>query len=120
MTIVEAAIFGLVFGSFANATMERIPRGMSLTGRSSCNGCGRTPRALDLVPLLSYVMLRGRCRTCLEPIGLRTPVVEAGTGMAFALAFLALPPVAATVVCAVFVALTIGTGALIERRAVRG
>jgi prepilin signal peptidase PulO-like enzyme (type II secretory pathway) len=116
MTIFEAAIFGLVFGSFANAAMERIPRRASLTDRSRCNGCGRTLRALDLVPLVSYVMLRGRCRACLEPIGMRTPAVEAGTGIAFAAAFFTLPPAGAVAACAVFVVLTIGAGALIERR----
>ena len=119
MTVVEAAIFGLVFGSFANAMIERIPRGMSFVKRSHCNGCGRGLGALELVPLLSYAMLRGRCRTCGDGIGVRTPAIEAMCGLAFAAAFFALEPFAAIVVCTMFVTLGIAAGAMIERKAAR-
>ena len=118
MIAVEAAVFGLVFGSFANVAMERLPRGASLTDRSRCNGCARTLRAFELIPLVSFAMLRGQCRSCGEAIGIRTPAVEAGTAIAFGAAFLALPASVAVAVCSAFVALTIATGALMQRRVV--
>ena len=119
MTIIEAALFGLMFGSFVNAAMERIPRGASLTDRSRCNGCQRQLRAYELIPLVSYAMLRGRCRNCGDRIGARTPLVEAGTGGAFAVAFAALPAAEAVAACAAFVVLAITVGAIFEKRAIQ-
>jgi leader peptidase (prepilin peptidase)/N-methyltransferase len=119
MTILEAGIFGLVFGSFANVAMERIPRRQPLTDRSRCNACRRPLGVFELVPLLSYALLRGRCKSCADPIGARTPAIEAMCGVAFGAAFWALPASSAIVACIAFVALTIAAGALIEGRGVR-
>lgn len=73
-----AALFGLAFGSFLNVCVSRWPRGESVARpRSRCMHCGRTLAWWENVPLLSWLVLRGRCRTCREPIGLRYPIVEA-------------------------------------------
>ncbi len=72
------AVFGLVFGSFANALIYRLPRKIPFGfSRSVCPQCGATIRALDNIPLVSYLLLRGRCRTCKLSIPWRYPVVEA-------------------------------------------
>jgi prepilin signal peptidase PulO-like enzyme (type II secretory pathway) len=105
-----AAAFGLAFGSFANAAIDRLTSGRSLQGRSGCDACGRELRAIELVPILSYMALRGRCATCAAPIGMRTPAVEAACGIAFAAAFTATPQLAATLLSAALVAGLIAGG----------
>ena len=119
MTILYAALFGAAFGSFANAAIDRIPRGRSLNGRSSCDGCGRALHAWELVPIASYVLLRGRCATCHAQIGPRSPAVEAISALAFACAFALLPVAAAISACAMFTLVSIAAGVAIERRGVQ-
>jgi leader peptidase (prepilin peptidase)/N-methyltransferase len=82
--------FGLVFGSFANVVIWRLPRGESLSSPGShCPKC-ETPIAWrDNIPLLSWVLLRGRCRSCGEPISFRYPVVELLSGALWLLAYFA-------------------------------
>ena len=78
------AAFGAVVGSFLNVCIGRIPVGRSIvTPRSSCPACGHAIRFYDNIPLISYVLLRGKCRNCRTGISLRYPVVE---GLAGALA----------------------------------
>lgn len=69
---------GAIVGSFANVCIHRLPRGASVVApRSACPAC-RTPiRAVDNIPILSWLLLRGRCRTCRAPISPRYPLVEA-------------------------------------------
>ncbi len=73
---------GLCLGSFATAMIARIPEGRSWIAsrtkaeRSACLHCGHQLNALDLVPLLSWLLLRGRCRYCRKPIGWRYPATE--------------------------------------------
>ena len=63
--MVAAGGLGAIVGSFLGAALVRLPRGVSvMSGRSKCDGCGRTLVARDLVPVLSFIALRGRCRTC--------------------------------------------------------
>ena len=119
MTVAYAAIFGLVFGSFVNAAIDRIPRGRSLNGRSQCDGCGVQLKAVHLVPLISYLALRGRCAACATPIGLRTPIVEVGCAIGFAAIFAALPAAAAVAACASFVAVVVTLGVFIEKRGLK-
>lgn len=70
-------LLGLALGSFANAVIYRLRVRMSpFKGRSLCPKCKQTLKALDLVPVLSYVFLRGRCRYCGKKISLQYPVVE--------------------------------------------
>ncbi len=78
--LTAAAAYGLVLGSFLNVVIHRLPRGMSLLRpRSHCPKCGATVAWYDNVPLLSYLLLAGRCRRCGVRIPLRYPLVEAGT-----------------------------------------
>ncbi len=78
------AMFGLAVGSFLNVVVHRVPAGMSVvTPASACPKCGRAIRGFDNVPLVSWLVLRGRCRDCAEPISVRYPIVEASTGVLF-------------------------------------
>jgi len=84
--ITGAGALGLLIGSFLNVVVYRLPRGESLVSPGShCPHCGRPIRALENVPVLSYLLLRGRCGGCRERISLRYPLVELATGGVFAL-----------------------------------
>jgi leader peptidase (prepilin peptidase)/N-methyltransferase len=86
MTILFAFLFGTVVGSFLNVCIHRLPREESIvTPRSHCPACLTTIHAMDNIPLLSFALLRGRCRACGNPISWRYPLVEALTGLLFAL-----------------------------------
>ncbi len=79
------AIVGLVVGSFLNVVIYRVPRHLSIVRpRSACPGCHTPIREVDNIPVISWLVLRGRCRTCHAPISVRYPLVEAGTGLLFA------------------------------------
>lgn len=81
-----ATVLGAVLGSFFNVVAHRLPRGESLSRpRSRCPSCGTQIRAHDNVPVVSWLLLRGRCRACREPISARYPLVEAGTAALCAL-----------------------------------
>src|SRR3954447_8239730 len=81
LAITAAAIFGTIIGSFLNVVIWRLPRGESLVKpRSQCPHCHREIRARDNVPVLSWLILRGRCRDCGGPISARYPLVELATG----------------------------------------
>jgi leader peptidase (prepilin peptidase)/N-methyltransferase len=80
-----AAAFGLIIGSFLNVVAYRLPRGESLaTPGSHCPSCDAPVRLYDNIPVLSWLLLRGRCRDCAQPIGSRYPLVEALTAALFA------------------------------------
>jgi leader peptidase (prepilin peptidase) / N-methyltransferase len=90
MELAFFAPFGLIIGSFLNVVAYRLPRGESLVHpRSRCTSCGTEVRAIDNVPLLSWLFLRGRCRHCSAQISPRYPAVELATGVVFALIVLA-------------------------------
>ncbi|PRY67541.1 leader peptidase (prepilin peptidase)/N-methyltransferase [Glaciihabitans tibetensis] len=75
---------GLAIGSFLNVVVWRVPRGESLVAPpSACPRCSHPIRARDNVPVASWLLLRGRCRDCAEPIRARYPLVEATTALAF-------------------------------------
>lgn len=80
-----AAIFGLAIGSFLNVVIHRVPLGESvLLPGSRCPSC-RTPiRAIDNIPVISYLLLRGKCRACAAPIRIEYPLVELLTAALFA------------------------------------
>ena len=81
-------LLGLSIGSFLNVVAWRLPRGEGVVaGRSHCPVCGHTLGALDLIPLLGYFFLKGRCRYCQAGISPRYPLVELATGGLFVLAF---------------------------------
>lgn len=88
--IVYSYIFfvGCCMGSFYNVCIYRLPRGESLVRpRSHCTGCGHTLGVLDLIPVLSYIAIRGRCRYCKAPISPRYMLVEIICGIMFAVVF---------------------------------
>jgi leader peptidase (prepilin peptidase)/N-methyltransferase len=78
---IAAGLIGLVMGSAVTALAWRVPRGISwVQGRSACPSCGTTLTALDLIPLLSFALGRGRCRHCRATIGWRYPLTELWCG----------------------------------------
>ncbi|RKS77758.1 leader peptidase (prepilin peptidase)/N-methyltransferase [Motilibacter peucedani] len=82
----ECGVLGLLIGSFLNVVVWRVPRGESVVSPGShCPSCGDPVRPRDNIPVLSWLLLRGRCRSCAQPISVRYPLVEAGTGALFAL-----------------------------------
>ncbi|HET7488237.1 MAG TPA: prepilin peptidase [Acidimicrobiales bacterium] len=84
--VVVSAVLGLAVGSFLNVVIYRVPRKESVVKpRSRCPGCGTTLAARDNIPVVSWVLLRGKCRTCGEPISPRYPLVELGTAAVFAI-----------------------------------
>lgn len=85
MFLLAAAILGLIFGSFVNALVFRTHTDVPMTGRSKCMKCEVPIDARDLVPVLSFFLLRGRCRACKEAISWQYPLVEAAAAGAFVL-----------------------------------
>ncbi len=79
-----AFLFGLAWGSFLNVVIYRVPEGVSLLKpRSFCPVCGKKIKWYDNIPILSYIILRGRCRYCGAKIPLRYPLIEFWTGLTF-------------------------------------
>jgi leader peptidase (prepilin peptidase) / N-methyltransferase len=111
MTLWElgALLAGLLVGSFANVCIHRIPRGESIVHpRSRCPRCGALIRAWENVPILSYLVLLGRCRACRAPISPRYPLVEASNGLLYwAVATAQGPNVVAGVTMALLTALLV-------------
>jgi leader peptidase (prepilin peptidase)/N-methyltransferase len=82
MPILFAAFAGLLVGSFLNVVALRLPRGASfVTGGSHCTSCESPVKPWDNIPLVSWLLLRGRCRSCGTGIAARYPLVEAGTAV---------------------------------------
>jgi leader peptidase (prepilin peptidase)/N-methyltransferase len=83
--VIVAGVAGLLIGSFLNVVAHRLPRGESLVSPGShCPHCGAAVRWFDNVPLLSWLVLRGRCRACGAAIGWRYPAVELATALLYA------------------------------------
>jgi prepilin signal peptidase PulO-like enzyme (type II secretory pathway) len=86
LLLLAAFLFGLVVGSFLNVLIYRVPRRLSIVRPGSqCPHCGARIRPRDNVPLLSFLLLRGRCRSCRQPISWQYPAVELGTALLFVL-----------------------------------
>jgi leader peptidase (prepilin peptidase)/N-methyltransferase len=107
-------IAGAILGSFATALAYRLPRGENwVTERSRCPACDAQIRARDNVPILSWLLLRGRCRDCGEPISARYPLAELTLGALFAATYLILEDqewwvlVSGLVLCLVLVVITL-------------
>ncbi len=99
---VSLAFFGLLFGSFANVVIWRVPRGESIVSPGSrCPACGHPVRWYDNVPIASWLVLGGRCRDCGAPISGRYPLVELLSGVLWASAALRFGPSWRTVACVV-------------------
>jgi leader peptidase (prepilin peptidase)/N-methyltransferase len=111
--LVAAVAFvpGLAVGSFLNVVAARMPHGRSVVKpASACMNCGTEIRARDNIPVLSYLLLRGRCRDCGTAIGLRYPALELGTALLVAACVLqfgvTLKALAAAVFCVALVAVS--------------
>ncbi len=103
MELVLLFVFGLSLGSFCNVCIYRLPRGLNvITGRSFCPYCKCTLRWYELIPVASYVMLRGRCLRCGDRISLQYPAVELISGVIIVLAYLEYGFSASSVTAAVF------------------
>ena len=86
MTIAISALYGLLFGSFLTVVVDRVPRGASIVQPgSACGNCGLRLGPLDLVPVFSWLVLRGRCRKCHTNIGIEPLVLELSTSLLFGL-----------------------------------
>ena len=83
--VVGTGLFGALIGSFLNVVAHRVPAGESLVSPGShCPDCGAAVRPWDNVPVVSWLVLRGRCRDCGAPISIRYPLVELVTALVFA------------------------------------
>lgn len=91
LLIVLAFIFGTAIGSFLNVLIWRLPREESIQGRSHCPHCNHQLNAVDLIPVLSILLQRGKCRYCGQPVSLRYPLIEVITGTLFAFAMFIFP-----------------------------
>ncbi len=87
ITVAIPGVLGLLIGSFLNVVIYRVPLGRSVVSpASACPGCSMPIQARDNIPVLSWLLLRGRCRNCKSGISWRSPAVELGTGVLFLLA----------------------------------
>lgn len=114
-----AFVMGTAMGSFINVVVDRVPAGQSIVRpRSRCPSCSTELRTFDLIPVLSYLWLRGKCRYCSAAIPVRVLLVEAVTGAAFLGAYLSLgaTPLFLAAVAAITVALILGLIALERTR----
>jgi leader peptidase (prepilin peptidase)/N-methyltransferase len=85
-------VLGLCFGSFLNVCIYRIPREKSVAWPpSACPQCGTAIRGFDNIPVLSWILLRGKCRTCKLPISVGYPLIELTTGLFFLILWLLYP-----------------------------
>jgi len=88
VTAAIAAVFGAIVGSFLNVCIYRLPLGTSIVWpASACPHCRREIAWFENIPIVSYLVLRGRCRTCRQPIGMQYPIVEAITAAMFGFAW---------------------------------
>lgn len=104
-------LFGISIGSFLNVVILRLPRNESLIKRSShCMTCGTKIRARDLIPVFSWLALKGKCHSCGEKISPRYPIVESLNGLMFVLTFWVLDANAESIITCVLMSLLIVVG----------
>ena len=84
-------IVGLSIGSFLNVLIDRLSNDESILGRSYCDNCKKQLKSIDLIPIFSYLFLKGKCRFCKKKINFRYPIVELLTGVLFVIGFIYLP-----------------------------
>ena len=82
-------LYGIVIGSFLNVCIFRIPKKENIVQSSHCMSCGRKLGWRDMVPVFSYIMLRGRCRQCGAKISIQYPLIEALNGVLYVIVFMA-------------------------------
>ncbi len=99
------SVLGLILGSFLGALTYRLPRKLSINeGRSKCPNCGKQIEWYDNIPLLSFILLQGKCRSCGEKISFRYPLIEALTAVVFvSIGLHIFPLILASILIAIFV-----------------
>lgn len=90
--LISTFILGLIIGSFLNVVIYRYNTGRTLSGRSGCLSCGKKLKWYELVPVLSFLVQRGKCRLCYSKISWQYPLVELATGLLFVLIYFQLAP----------------------------
>ena len=109
--ILLAGAFGAVLGSFLNVCVYRIPAGQSIVHpRSRCPSCKQPIAWRDNIPIVSWLVLRGRCRWCLKPISVQYPLVEAIVALVWAVSVLLWGPSAKAVTTGAFATILLGIG----------
>lgn len=107
--LISVFCFGLIFGSFLNVCIYRLPQGLSVVSpRSACPSCEKPIAFYDNVPVLSWLLLRGRCRNCRQPISPRYMIVELIIGLLWVACYLQFGPTLATLKWAIFGFLIVG------------
>lgn len=107
--IITVFVLGLVVGSFLNVCICRLPNEKSVVyPPSNCPKCEHRLAAIDLIPIVSYIFLRGKCRYCKEPISIRYPIVEALTGLLFLAIYFKFGAVPGSAFNFIFVSILIG------------
>jgi leader peptidase (prepilin peptidase)/N-methyltransferase len=101
------ALFGLIAGSFLTVVVHRVPKGEGLGGRSKCPRCGRQIKAIENIPVISWVLLRGRCPGCANRISAQYPLTELVTGGLFLAAGATFESLALAIPAAIFLALMV-------------
>ncbi len=110
---VYAGLVGLIVGSYLNVVVHRLPlRQSTVLPRSRCPNCGAAIRARDNLPVLSWLLLGGRCRDCHAPISVRYPLVELITGSLFAASVLRFGPTTTAAGAALFCAALVALAAI--------
>ena len=85
MVIVFILVIGLCIGSFLNVCIYRLPKGESISfPPSHCQNCGYRLKVKDLVPVFSYIFLKGKCRNCGEKISIQYPIIELTNAILYA------------------------------------
>lgn len=85
LIIILFAILGLIIGSFLNVVVIRMHTGRGIGGRSHCMSCGKTLAWYEMIPVISYLVQRGKCRHCHSSISVQYPLVESATAILFAI-----------------------------------
>ncbi len=113
LVAIYAALLGLVVGSYLNVVIYRVPRGLStVTPRSRCPSCQSAIRPWDNIPVLSWLVLGGKCRSCKMRISARYPAIEAVTAVFFVLCFLRWGPSVDALSASIFSAAMIALAAI--------
>lgn len=100
---IVAGLFGLIIGSFSNVCILSMPKKENFcTRRSHCMSCGTELKWYDLIPLVSYIVLKGKCRYCHEKISIQYPIVEALTAILYVIITILFGASAETLLCCAF------------------
>lgn len=106
LIIIATGILGLIVGSFLNVIVLRMNTGYGISGRSRCFSCNKTLRWYELIPIMSYVIQRGKCRHCASPISPQYFLVELITGILFAVVAWAINPIVTPITFVLWLLLT--------------